>query len=83
MELLNISFVVDLYEKVTKTLMMLWTIRLRISDLASYMSFPVMLRLLLYFIVSPVFHSEFSSTTIPSWCVCWRPCTALLGKPLS
>lgn len=44
MELLNISFVVDLDEKVTKTLTMLWTICLRISGLASYMSFPVKLR---------------------------------------
>lgn len=58
MELLNISFVVDHYEKVTETLMMLWTISLKISGLASYMSFPVklwyffILYYLRYFIVS-------------------------------
>ena len=77
-----ISFVVGHYEKVTETLRMLWTKSLRISGLAPYVSFPVKLWYFL-FIVSLIFHSEFSSTAISSWCVCWRSCTPHWETPLS
>ena len=82
MELLNISFVVDLDEKVTKTLTMLWTICLRISGLASYMSFPVKLRYffilqyLWYFIVS------FPQPPFPAGVSVGDP-VLRTGKPLS
>lgn len=78
-ELLNISFVVDLYESYQNTRDAVDYTK-RISDLASYMSFPVKLQLLLFYSIS-YFYSEFSSTTIPSWCVCWRPHFSDLGKP--
>ena len=82
MKILTVSFVVDLYEKVTETLTMLWTISLRISGLASYMSLPVklwyyfILRYLQYFIVN------FPQPPFPAGVSVGDP-VLRTGKPLS